>query len=326
MKIKLINLEKKKIDNLIGIKPIKMKKDKYEIIINSPIKISFQCKFYAKFIKDLNITNNNTNIDIKQIPQDGFLFSSNICSSNPTNISFKPVDLCSRVFIKDIQIINLVQMNLVPISWDNIYIINLARRPERKEEMIKKLEQNNITQYEFIEAIDGSESNILEQFNKLKSNSNFPIITSGHYACLLSHINAIKKAKENNYLNIMILEDDIIFCGNFIDKIKNITIPEYDMIYLGGISSKIKIFMNNWGKVNKIMGAYAYVLNKSIFDDVLEQLEKIEDYVDLFYLKKIQPNYRVYILNDLIKTDLTSSDTSHKSKKMVKRLKNINKY
>ena len=68
-------------------------------------------------------------------------------------------------------------------------------------------------------------------------NKQTQIITSGHFACLLSHINAIKLAKSRNYSSIMILEDDVYFCNDFLNKLSNLMIPNYDMIYLGGIKS-----------------------------------------------------------------------------------------
>jgi GR25 family glycosyltransferase involved in LPS biosynthesis len=159
----------------------------------------------------------------------------------------------------------------------------------------------------------------------IKKNSSNPIVTSGHYACLLSHIKAIKLAKSRNYQNIMILEDDVYFDNDFINKLSRLTVPKYEMIYLGGIISKKKIFLCDWAysSKNKIMGAYAYILTQSIYDKILTKLEKILDYVDFVYMEQIQPYYKVLLLNDFIKTDLSSTDTSHKSKKLIKRLQYI---
>jgi hypothetical protein len=68
------------------------------------------------------------------------------------------------------------------------------------------------------------------------------------------------------------------------------------------------------------MGAYAYILSSSVFDIVLEGLKNLDEYIDFFYLKSIQRQKITIILNDIIKTDLNSSDTSHKSRIMIKRL------
>ena len=317
MNIKLKNVVKKEKNNLIEFKPKKINKNTYSIHISSDKNIFVQMKLYTKFIEHINIIYGDRDINITS---NNYLLAGKL-GDDTIKIVFKPFDYCSRIILKNINITyNLVLSNIL---WDNIYIINLVRRTERKNEMIAQLEKQNITQYEFIDAYDGQNNNTIEEYNKIKENNSL-IVTSGHYACLLSHIKAIKKAKENNYNNIMILEDDILFCDNFFSIINSIKIPCYDMIYLGGIIDKKKLFLNNWSQTTKIMGAYAYILNISIYDTILDLLEKKNNYVDLIYLNYIQSNYRVYLLDDIIKTNLLTSDTSAKSKKIIKRLDIIN--
>jgi hypothetical protein len=121
----------------------------------------------------------------------------------------------------------------------------------------------------------------------------------------------------------MILEDDVNTNElELISKLKSIELPYFDLLYLGGIMSKKKHFTTNWifTKGTNIMGAYAYILSSSVFDIVLEGLKNLDEYIDFFYLKSIQRQKITIILNDIIKTDLNSSDTSHKSRIMIKRL------
>ena len=273
-----------------------------------------------------NLSNSpNKSIKYDYLPNQGILVSKTIKENSYLTINFKPIDLCTRITLKNINPIPIQINQLNLISWDNIFIINLQRRSDRREQMIKKLAEANIITYEFIEALDGLDPDIHNQFNQTSNTSTNPIVTVGHFACLLSHIKAIQLAKSRNYSNIMILEDDVYFCDGFLARLTNLMVPQYDMIYLGGIISKKKLFLSEWAFCNgyKIMGAYGYILSKSIYDIVLEKLEKLLEYVDLLYIKQIQPNYKVLLLNDFIKTDLTSSDTSHKSKKLVKRLEYI---
>jgi hypothetical protein len=68
------------------------------------------------------------------------------------------------------------------------------------------------------------------------------------------------------------------------------------------------------------MGAYGYILSSKLFDIVLTELNNLDEYIDFYYIKNIQSKYPTIVLNDIIKTDLISSDTSHKSRIMVKRL------
>ena len=47
------------------------------------------------------------------------------------------MDLCSRIIIKN-QLEtprNIIQLQLRPIEWNKIFVINLARRPDRKKQM-----------------------------------------------------------------------------------------------------------------------------------------------------------------------------------------------
>jgi len=324
VELKLYNLIEKNDEDIIIISPKKNNKYEYKVIFTSTNKSHLEFKFKAKFINKIEFIYNNITSVYEIIPIDGILVSCDLDINYSLEIIIYPIDLCTRIYIQNKKEVLLNEM--YEITWDKIYIINLNRRNDRKEKMILELEKNNIENYEFIEAIDGLDLEVIQNFNDCKSTiPNFPIVTAGHFACLQSHIKVIKLAKENNYSNIMILEDDIFFDNNFLEKIKKIRIPKYDMIYLGGIIAKKKLFMNNWAISNKVMGAYAYILNSSVYEVLIEKLSKLENYVDVFYIKNIQPNFKVFVLNDLIKTDLFKSDTYSKSKKMIKRLKNINK-
>lgn len=323
------------IENKIIYRPKKIKENyKYQIIFN-PEKLANKTYgkfvFYGNFInlvKFYKITNDeqiisNTMSEFKIIPNQGLMISFTLEQNEKFIISVEPFDMCTKITVKNQ---HFIKMNkFVKIIWDNIFIINLPRRTDRKEQMIKKLSDANITNYHFIDAVDGTNQEIIDNFIQAKSNPDFRIVTPGHYACLLSHISAIKLAKERNYSGIMILEDDVYFCDDFIKKLENLEVCEYDMLYLGGITSKRKLFLNDWilNSNNKIMGAYGYMLASHMFDVVLSKLEKLIEYVDLLYIKEIQPNYKIILLNDYIKTDLASSDTSHKSNKLVKRLNYI---
>ena len=303
----------------------------YKIIFTSKIieDTHIQFTLYANFIywiefNSFSIQENKQKMYLKYdiIPHQGILLSFDINVNKYFIINIKPIDFCTNIIIKNILSNQIDNKQLIQLSWDNIFIINLSRRSDRKISMIGKLAIENIGTYEFIEAFDGLDANINLQYLDYKTNKNIPIITSGHFACLLSHIKAIKLAKSRGYKNIMVLEDDVYFCSNFLNKLQKLFIPNFDMLYLGGIISKSKHFMNDWiyAKNIKIMGAYGYILNHGLYDIILDKLEELNEYIDIFFIKKIQPYYNVILLNDYIKTDLLSSDTSHKSKKIIERL------
>ncbi len=296
----------------------------YKLIFKFNENIHLQFKLYTFQIDSVEFKYNNTKKKITNIHPDGFLFSG-IFENKNLEIIFYPTNQNSKFTIKKILNIpyNIFTTHKYKIYWDNIYIINLKKRTDRKKNMIEQLHKASIYKYEFIDAIDGTDINVLNNYKNLVKNNKCNIVTVGHFACLLSHIKAIKMAKQNEYSQIMILEDDIIFCDNFLNLITNLNVHKYQMIYLGGIIKKKKIFFNDWAMSNNIMGAYAYILSSELFDIVLNELEKLIEYVDLFYMNYIQPNYKVILLNDLIKTNLNSSDTSAKSSILVRRLSYI---
>lgn len=320
-------------------KPTKPNLKKYNILFITEIPTHIQFILFAKFINSIELTQPETNnslisFDSNNIfPYNGIIYSCEITPKNPLYINIKPLDLCSRIIIKKPIFTPLCKskLNLLtkPITWDKIFVINLPRRPDRKAQMEKFFLSCKIPQsdYEFVEAFDGQNPEILKKYNEKKlANEEYPIVTSGHFACLLSHLKAIELAKSRGYDKVMILEDDVLTSEtDLVSKLNSIQVLDYDLLYLGGIMSKKKYFINNWamsGDTN-IMGAYGYILSSTLYDKVLNDLINLDEYIDFYYMKHIQSNYKTIILNDIIKTDLTSSDTSDKSRIMVKRLNYI---
>ena len=291
--------------------------------------IHIQFKIHTSSIKSIEYIEKNKIKKITNIHPDGFLVSFDFSNINDrVELIFYPFVNVNggddgKIFIKK-KTINIYQIKeLNKIHWDNIFIINLKRRLDRKKTMTKQFKLQKITKYEFIDAVDGMKPNILNTFMELKNNRKTQIVSSGHFACLLSHIKAIEEAKSRGYSNIMILEDDVVLCDDFVGQLNKINVPSYDMLYLGGIINKKKIFFSHWAKSSSILGAYGYIISSNLFDYVLGELKKMTDYVDLFYMKNIQLNYCVILLDDIVKTNLDSTDTSGKSLIMTRRLSYI---
>ncbi len=291
---------------------------KYKIIINAIKPTIIQFKFNSKFIKKIIIQYNDINYSIENIPYEGVL--TNCYLDLDKSIQISPIidEECGQLNIFDIEILD--ENKLKPIGWEKIFIINLKRRTDRKNSMEKILNSMCLKDYEFVEAIDGQEPNILEEYDKLKQTGTTRIVNSGHYGCLLSHIKSIELAQKQNLKSVLILEDDIIFDENFYSILNSTLLPKHDMVYLGGIISEVKFFPLGWAKTNEIMGAYAYLIKSSMYKPILEKLYNKIYCVDIGYIEYIQPKYNVYILDDLVKTNLDSSDTSNKNKILIKLL------
>ena len=116
-----------------------------------------------------------------------------------------------------------------------IKIINLLRRPDRKEFMEQQLIKNNNTNYEFIEAVDGKNLEPTVEIKNLFSGNNFNY-RKGVIGCALSHYNLWKDLidDENNEY-YLIMEDDATLCEGFNEKIEQVSekIKIKDVIFFG---------------------------------------------------------------------------------------------
>ena len=116
-----------------------------------------------------------------------------------------------------------------------LQIVNLKRRPDRKEKMLNALKAQEITNYEFVEAVDGKELVPTLALKQLFAGNNFQY-RKGVIGCALSHYNLWQQliADEDNDF-YLIMEDDIELCKGFQQKISNLAaeMATKDVLYLG---------------------------------------------------------------------------------------------
>ena len=90
-----------------------------------------------------------------------------------------------------------------------VYVINLARSPERRAHMVRELRKAGLD-HEFVEGVEGrgldlSDSGLVDQAWVGKSP-----FWSGVVGCYLSHLNVHKKLLEADTERALVLEDDVI--------------------------------------------------------------------------------------------------------------------
>lgn len=143
------------------------------------------------------------------------------------------------------------------------YVISLSEREDRRQSFVKRAKEENL-EFEFIDAIRGSDNLVSKQF-----------------ACSMSHLKAIFNFLNSNKEWCIIFEDDADLCANFVshatDKMKKTTESGHNFCYLGGFGFATETFISNtwqdWkGKCSKINdglykaaivdGAHCYSINK----------------------------------------------------------------
>jgi GR25 family glycosyltransferase involved in LPS biosynthesis len=190
---------------------------------------------------------------------------------------------------------------------DNIFIINLAHRNDRKEHMINEMKKQNISNYEFFDAVKPS----LNEVNEWNSNYcnhvkkdvhplKFDNYRIGCLGCMKSHIEVIKLSLERNYNNILILEDDTKFIDNFfkvfeyIEQINN----DYDMLYLSGSHIGLTEYKGkNIRKISNTLTTGSYLITKNVMIYILNHINNYDKEIDSFYACDIQKKYNCYVVH-----------------------------
>ena len=212
---------------------------------------------------------------------------------------------------------NLIKLNNIV---DKIYIINLEKDKYRLDILKPKLHKFKI-KYKIIEGIDG---------NNVVNNTK---LRNGQYGCLLSHKKILEDALKNNYNQIAIFEDDIIFNRNFntlFDKKYKYLInkeKDYDILYIGSSQGYYQYKKKKWNnitinkhyyKVKDTLGAFAFIINKKVIKKILEELDKQILPIDTLIKRKIikNKNYNCFALfPNIITTNVSNmSNTSYKQR------------
>ena len=222
-------------------------------------------------IKTSMIRNNNKlNNDDREIIDTINELLVNPAKKDEINIDF---DFDKNLQFNKSSIDNIFKNLCIDRHIDKVYYINLDERVDRKQLMESQFKKFNITNYERVSGVkpkfnpkydndfilkqidnflndklivDDLVLNVPSKFYagfskeyiKSKSFENKKKYILGALGCKLSHLKCLKKAYEEKYSNLLILEDDCIFHNDFnnhivtlIDNIKKINY-DYDMIWL----------------------------------------------------------------------------------------------
>ena len=118
--------------------------------------------------------------------------------------------------------------------------------------------------------------------------------------CLLSHLDVIKQAQNDNVKQLLVLEDDAKFTVN--PRILKNPPENWDMLYLGGTVHRIIDRKNkHWPRVY-CWTTHAYIINmenKELINDIMK-VEDYKDEIDRYYLLHIHPKYNVYMSDPMV--------------------------
>lgn len=166
---------------------------------------------------------------------------------------------------------------------DVIYWINLDRSVDRRQRMEKMFEDPVFAQKKIIRisAVDGKAHDIDQVLNANFEGMQPDKFTKVEYACLLSHLNAIKQFSESNNETALIMEDDMTleykpYWKKSVQQIIDNAPSDWDLIQLCiNIDSPLKQkYTRNTGYISC---SAAYIINKKCSTQISVNKYKLDN-------------------------------------------------
>jgi len=159
-------------------------------------------------------------------------------------------------------------MSTINQVFDQVFVINLDRRKDRREHLKKELSRLDIS-YTRVSAVDGEDEGVPD----------IDGLTPGEVGCILSHKKVLEKIIEEKVRLPLILEDDIIFEDKFNLRFENHfpQLPEdWSMYYLGANTTRdenLTSVSENINRTYKALTTHSYSIK-------LEKAEKLHEIIE----------------------------------------------
>ena len=174
-------------------------------------------------------------------------------------------------------------------------VINL---PDRKDRIESFNVNNPNLEYELFTAVEGykiSYDKLLSQGFDTNHDWIDPLLntplTKGEVGCFLSHWHIWNKCIEKNE-SILVLEDDVVFVDDFMDKFfegYNFIPDDWDMIYLGCNHKKKYTRINDYiVKCNFAYTTSAMIIRNKAYEKMLEATKHMHRQIDVVFAGTVQ--------------------------------------
>lgn len=221
--------------------------------------------------------------------------------------------------------------NNVFVTLDNyfsaIFVLNMERRLDRWYNMVHRLDRQGVKNYERFIAVDGHQPEIKaewEEYNAKPFNNydkmckRKAIRSPGVLGILYSMRKMIMLAKERGLKRFLVLQDDAMFHHNFVknfsEQIK--LVPQnWKLLFLGATQFSFTKEMTDakhfYYPLGKADGAFAVAIDSSVYDFIIQQIDRKVMPFDSGPLAEVQKKYPlecIVMKPYLIIADTTESD------------------
>ena len=159
--------------------------------------------------------------------------------------------------------------------FERVAIINRPDRPERKQNILNELKKIGLTENDVTFTKTFTPDNVVVP--------DYWVATPGAYCCFKSHLHALEQAQRDNVSNILLLEDDAIFCDSFNEGLKYVIRDnclhrtDYDILYLGGQHIKQELgvpipYSKGLVEAFNVNRTHAYAVSNRMYEPLIQYL------------------------------------------------------
>ncbi|XP_064324435.1 inactive glycosyltransferase 25 family member 3 isoform X3 [Phalacrocorax carbo] len=210
--------------------------------------------------------------------------------------------------------ISLLPKPLTKMGFDEVFLINLVRRPDRRQRMLASLQELEIAP-RVVDAVDGSTLNssdikvlgvdLLPGYYDPYSGRT---LTKGEVGCFLSHYNIWKEIVSRGLEQSVVFEDDVRFEAAFPARLQRLmeelegAQQEWDLIYLGRKQVNMEDEVPVEGVQNLVVAGYSYWTlayaisrrgaQKLLAVEPLSKMLPVDEFLPIMYDKHPNEDYK----------------------------------
>ncbi|XP_072739522.1 inactive glycosyltransferase 25 family member 3 isoform X2 [Ciconia boyciana] len=210
--------------------------------------------------------------------------------------------------------ISLLPKPLTKMGFDEIFLINLLRRPDRRQRMLASLRELEIAP-QVVDAVDGSTLNSSDI--KVLGVDLLPgyydpfsgrTLTKGEVGCFLSHYNVWKEIMSRGLERSVVFEDDVRFEAAFPARLQRLmeelegAQQDWDLIYLGRKQVNVEDEVPVEGVRNLVVAGYSYWTlayaisrrgaQKLLAAEPLSKMLPVDEFLPIMYDKHPNEDYK----------------------------------
>lgn len=207
--------------------------------------------------------------------------------------------------------------------FDEIYLMNLKRRPDRLKTFLNKYKVSDLSSYPLVkyDAVDGSELDIsnvplselakaeLLQLETTGFRTKHYQLTKGAIGCYLSHLKIWENILKNGYTTALIFEDDADIPPDLLERMREemVHIPDdWDIVLFGYLCSQCYQHPN-YNKVERFMLTHCMLIKSSAIRKIMDTdvLLPITQQIDSL-LSELSSVINIYTVKDKIVRQFSS--------------------